>query len=41
MGKRGVEARQVDVQIRRGQEQRQLPLDGVASAAAELWRSLP
>jgi prolyl-tRNA synthetase len=41
IGKRGVEARQVDVQIRRDQEQRQLPLDGVAPAAAELWRSLP
>jgi prolyl-tRNA synthetase len=41
IGKRGVEAGQVDVQVRRGQEQRQLPLDRVVSAAAELWRSLP
>ena len=32
---------QVDVQIRRGQEQRSLPLDGAVQAAAELWRSLP
>jgi prolyl-tRNA synthetase len=41
IGKRGVEARQVDVQVRRGQEQRSLPLDGAVQAAAELWRSLP
>jgi prolyl-tRNA synthetase len=41
IGKRGVEARQVDVQIRRDQDQRQLPLDRVAPAAAKLWRSLP
>ncbi|MBA3263176.1 MAG: proline--tRNA ligase [Thermoleophilaceae bacterium] len=41
VGKRGVEAGQVDAQVRRGQEQRSLPLDGAVQAAAELWSSLP
>ncbi len=41
IGRRGVEAGQVDVQIRRAQEKRSLPLDGAAAAAAELWASLP
>jgi prolyl-tRNA synthetase len=41
IGKRGVEAGEVDVQIRRGQEKRSLPLEGAAAAAAELWTSLP
>jgi prolyl-tRNA synthetase len=41
IGKRGVEAGEVDVQVRRGQEKRSLPLDGAAEAAAELWASLP
>ena len=41
IGKRGLEAGQVDAQIRRGQEQRSLPLDGAVQAAAELWASLP
>ena len=41
VGKRGLEAGQVDVQIRRGQEQRSLPLEGAARAAAELWSTVP
>jgi prolyl-tRNA synthetase len=41
IGKRGVEAGEVDVQIRRGQEKRSLPLEGAAAATAELWASLP
>jgi prolyl-tRNA synthetase len=41
VGKRGVEAGQVDAQIRRGQEQRSLPLADTVHAAAELWSSLP
>jgi prolyl-tRNA synthetase len=41
IGKRGLEAGQIDVQIRRGQEQRSLPLEGAAEAVAELWKSLP
>jgi prolyl-tRNA synthetase len=38
VGKRGVEAGEVEVQIRRGREKRSIPLDGAAEAAAELWR---
>jgi len=41
IGKRGLEAGEVDVQIRRAQEKRSLPLEGAAAAAAELWASLP
>jgi prolyl-tRNA synthetase len=41
IGKRGVEAGEVEVQVRRGQEKRSLPLDGAAAAAAGLYRSLP
>ncbi|MEA2377019.1 MAG: prolyl-tRNA synthetase [Thermoleophilaceae bacterium] len=41
VGKRGVEAGQVDAQSRRGQAQHSLPLDGAVEAAAELWSSLP
>jgi prolyl-tRNA synthetase len=41
VGKRGLQSGQVDAQIRRGQEQRSLPLDGAAQAAAELWTSVP
>jgi prolyl-tRNA synthetase len=40
VGKRGIEAGEVEAQIRRGQEKRSLPLDGAAEAAAELWREL-
>jgi prolyl-tRNA synthetase len=41
IGKRGIEAGQVDAQIRRGQEQHSLPLEGAARAAAELWSTVP
>jgi prolyl-tRNA synthetase len=41
IGKRSIEAGEVEVQIRRGREKRSLPLDGAAQAAAELWRGLP
>jgi prolyl-tRNA synthetase len=40
VGKRGVEAGEVEAQIRRGQEKRSLPLEGAAVAATELWREL-
>src|SRR4051812_11756383 len=40
VGKRSIEAGEVEAQIRRGQEKRSLPLDGAAQAAAELWREL-
>ncbi|MEA2430832.1 MAG: prolyl-tRNA synthetase [Thermoleophilaceae bacterium] len=39
VGKRGIEAGEIEVQIRRGQEKRTIPLDGAAQAAAELWRA--
>jgi len=41
VGKKGIEAGEVEAQIRRGQEKRSLPLEGAAEAAAELWQSLP
>jgi prolyl-tRNA synthetase len=41
VGRKGVEAGEVEAQIRRGRERRALPLDGAAGAAAELWRELP
>jgi len=41
IGKRGLEAGQIDVQVRRGQEKGSLPLEGAVDAAAELWQSLP
>jgi prolyl-tRNA synthetase len=41
IGKRSVEAGEIEVQVRRGQEKGSLPLDGAAEAAVELWRTLP
>jgi prolyl-tRNA synthetase len=41
VGKRGIEAGEVEAQIRRGQDKRSLSLEGAAAAAAELWRELP
>ncbi|MEA2459728.1 MAG: prolyl-tRNA synthetase [Thermoleophilaceae bacterium] len=38
VGKRGVEAGEVESQVRRGREKGSIPLDGAAQAAAELWR---
>ena len=40
VGKRGLEAGEVEAQVRRGREGRSLPLDGAADAAADLWRTL-
>jgi prolyl-tRNA synthetase len=40
VGKKSVEAGELEVQVRRGQEKRTLPLEGAADAAAELWRGL-
>jgi prolyl-tRNA synthetase len=40
VGRKGIEAGEVEAQIRRGQEKRALPLEGAAEAAAELWRGL-
>ena len=41
VGRRSVEAGEVDVQVRRGQEKRSLPLEGAAEATADLFRTLP
>ena len=41
VGRKGIEAGEVEAQVRRGQEKRTLPLDGAVDAAAELWRALP
>jgi prolyl-tRNA synthetase len=41
VGKKSIEAGEVEAQIRRGQEKRSLPLEGAAEAAAELWQDLP
>jgi prolyl-tRNA synthetase len=41
VGKKGIEAGEVEAQIRRGREKRSLPLEGAANAAAELWQELP
>jgi prolyl-tRNA synthetase len=39
IGKRSIEQKEVEVQIRRGKEKTSIPLDGAAQAAAELWRA--
>jgi prolyl-tRNA synthetase len=41
IGKKSVEARELEFQVRRGQEKGSLSLEGAAEAAAELWRTLP
>ena len=41
VGKKSIEAGEVEAQIRRGQEKRALPLGEAAEAAVDLWRSLP
>ena len=41
IGKRGIESGEVEVQLRRGQEKTQIPLENAAQAAAELWRAAP
>ena len=41
VGRKGIEAGEVEAQVRRGQEKRSLPLDNAVDAAVELWRALP
>jgi prolyl-tRNA synthetase len=41
IGRKSLEAREIEFQVRRGQEKGSLPLEGAADAAAELWRTLP
>ena len=38
VGRRTLQSGELEVQVRRGQEPRALPLDGAAAAIAELWR---
>jgi prolyl-tRNA synthetase len=41
VGKRTIEAGEIEVQIRRGRESSSVPLEGAAQAAADLWATLP
>jgi prolyl-tRNA synthetase len=41
LGKRGAESGELELQLRRGQEKRSLPLEGAAAAVAGLWQELP
>jgi prolyl-tRNA synthetase len=41
VGRRTLEAGEVEVQVRRGREARTVPLDGAAEAVRELWQSVP
>jgi prolyl-tRNA synthetase len=41
VGKKSIEAGEVEAQVRRGQEKRSLPLEEAAQAVVELWRGLP
>jgi prolyl-tRNA synthetase len=41
VGKRTLEAGEIEAQIRRGRESRSVPLEGAAQAAADLWATLP
>jgi prolyl-tRNA synthetase len=40
VGRKALEAGELEAQIRRGQEKRSLPLEGAAAAARELWSEL-
>ncbi len=41
VGRKALEAGELEAQVRRGREKRSLPLEGAAAAAHELWRGLP
>jgi prolyl-tRNA synthetase len=41
VGRRTLAAGEIEVQVRRGQESRSVPVQGAAAAVAELWRALP
>jgi prolyl-tRNA synthetase len=41
VGRRTLDAGEIEVQIRRGRESRAVPVQGAAAAVAELWRGLP
>jgi prolyl-tRNA synthetase len=41
VGRRTLAAGELEVQVRRGQESRAVPLEGAAELVAELWKTLP
>jgi prolyl-tRNA synthetase len=41
IGRRTLQQGEIEVQVRRGQDSRTLPLEGAASATLQLWRGLP
>ena len=41
VGRKGIEAGELEVQLRRGRERRAVPLEGAADAVRELWRAAP
>ena len=41
VGRRTLEAGEIEAQVRRGRETRSVPLEGAAQAAADLWATLP
>jgi prolyl-tRNA synthetase len=41
VGRRTIQSGELEVQVRRGQESRSVPLEGAAEAVAGLWRGLP
>jgi prolyl-tRNA synthetase len=41
VGRKALEAGELEAQVRRGREKRSLPLDGAADAVEALWRELP
>jgi prolyl-tRNA synthetase len=41
IGRRTLAGGQLEVQVRRGRENRTVPLTGAAGAVAELWGGLP
>ena len=41
VGKRAIEAGEIEAQVRRGREKRSLPAEGTATAARDLWHELP
>jgi prolyl-tRNA synthetase len=41
VGRRTAASGEVEAQVRRGREERTVPLEGAAEAAADLWRSVP
>jgi prolyl-tRNA synthetase len=41
VGRRTQESGELELQVRRGREERSVPLEGAAQAVSELWRTLP